>query len=170
MSLCWLKVYFTLRNPLLWVANYNPWTVCNTKIDQKVLTSLHISWLHIWLMLHTLGLYTWKHLSFSRHAFVSDYLTDLKLHRTKYIWSKIAPSGIWTHNLQIISLMLCQLNKVTIWLWMWIIKAFITSCSSDSRNKKSPTCKVLHETKESSLQKSPTDSSLAQLAKHETDD
>ena len=34
----------------------------------------------------------------------------------------------------------------------------------------SPTCEVVHETKESSLQKSPTDSSLAQLAEHETCD
>ena len=29
---------------------------------------------------------------------------------------------------------------------------------------------MVHETKESSLQKSPTDSSLAQLTVHETDD
>ena len=29
---------------------------------------------------------------------------------------------------------------------------------------------MVHETKESSLQKSPTDSSLAQLTEHETDD
>ena len=48
--------------------------------------------------------------------------------------------------------------------------AFIKSCSIDSRNKLSPTCEVVHETKESSLQKSPTDSSLAQLAEQETDD
>ena len=40
----------------------------------------------------------------------------------------------------------------------------------DSRNKQSQTCEVVHETNESSLQKSPTDSSLAQLAEHETDD
>ena len=44
------------------------------------------------------------------------------------------------------------------------------SCSIDSRNKQSPTCEVVHGTKESSLQKSPTDSSLAQLAEQETDD
>ena len=44
------------------------------------------------------------------------------------------------------------------------------SCSIDSRNKQSPTCEVVHETKESSLQKSPTDSSIAQLAEQETDD
>ena len=37
-------------------------------------------------------------------------------------------------------------------------------------NKQSPTCEVVHETKESSLQKFPTDSSLAQLAEHGTDD
>ena len=39
----------------------------------------------------------------------------------------------------------------------------------DSRNKQSPTCEVVHETKESSLHRSPTDSLLAQLVKHETD-
>ena len=44
------------------------------------------------------------------------------------------------------------------------------SYSFDSRNKQSPTCEVVHETKESSLQKSPTDSSLAQSAEHWTDD
>ena len=48
--------------------------------------------------------------------------------------------------------------------------AFIKSCSIDSRNKESPTCAVVHETKESSLQTSPTDSLLVQLAEHETDD
>ena len=51
-----------------------------------------------------------------------------------------------------------------------MIKAFIKSCSIDSRNKQSPTCEVVHKTKESSLQKSPTDSSLAQLAEHGIDD
>ena len=40
----------------------------------------------------------------------------------------------------------------------------------DSRNKQSPTCEVVHETKESSLQKFPTDSLLAQLVEHGTDD
>ena len=44
------------------------------------------------------------------------------------------------------------------------------SYSIDYRNKQSPTCEVVHERKESSLQKFPTDSSLAQLAEHETDD
>ena len=44
------------------------------------------------------------------------------------------------------------------------------SCSIDSRNKQSPTYEVVHETKESSLQKSLTDSSIAQLAEQETDD
>ena len=44
------------------------------------------------------------------------------------------------------------------------------SCSIDSRNKQSPTCEVVHETKESSLQKSPTDSLLAQLSQHQADD
>ena len=48
--------------------------------------------------------------------------------------------------------------------------AFIKSCSIDSRNKQSPTCEVVHETKESSLQTSPTDSSLAQLVEHGTND
>ena len=31
-------------------------------------------------------------------AFLSDYLTDLKLHRTKYILSKIAASGVWAQK------------------------------------------------------------------------
>ena len=67
---------------------------------------------------------------------------------------------------------------------MGIIKAFIKSCSIDSRNKQSPikscsidsrnkqspTCEVVHGIKESSLQTSPTDSSLAQLGEHGTDD
>ena len=44
------------------------------------------------------------------------------------------------------------------------------SCSIDSRNKQSPTCQVVHEAKESSLQKSSTDSWLAQLSEHQTDD
>ena len=53
---------------------------------------------------------------------------------------------------------------------MGIIKAFIKSCSIDSRNKQSPTCEVVHETKGSYLQTSPTDSLLAQLVEHGTDD
>ena len=61
-------------------------------------------------------------------------------------------------------------SQVTIWLWVWIIKTFIKSCSIDFRNKQSPTCEVVHDTKENSLQKSPTDSSLAQLSEHQTDD
>ena len=44
------------------------------------------------------------------------------------------------------------------------------SCSIDSRNKQSPTYEVVHETKESLLHRSPTDSLLAQLAEHKTDD
>ena len=44
------------------------------------------------------------------------------------------------------------------------------SCSIDSRNKQSPTCEVVHETKESSFQRSLTDSWLAQLSEHQTDD
>ena len=39
-------------------------------------------------------------------TFLSDYLADLKLHSTKQILSKIVPSGIWTHNFLITSLML----------------------------------------------------------------
>ena len=50
------------------------------------------------------------------------------------------------------------------------MKVFIKSCSIDSRNKQSPTCEVMHETKESSLQQSTTDSSLAQSVQHSTDD
>ena len=53
---------------------------------------------------------------------------------------------------------------------MGINKTFIKSCSIDSRNKQSPTCEVVHGTKESSLQTSPTDSLLAQLVEHRTDD
>ena len=53
---------------------------------------------------------------------------------------------------------------------MGIIKAFIKSCFIDSRNKQSPTCEVVHGTKESSLQTSPTDFLLAQLVEHGTDD
>ena len=53
---------------------------------------------------------------------------------------------------------------------MVIIKAFIKSCSIDSRNKQSPTCEVVRRTKESPLQTSPTDSSIAQLGEHGTDD
>ena len=49
-------------------------------------------------------------------------------------------------------------------------KAFIKSCSIDSRNKQSPICEMVHETKESSLQTSPTDSSLAQWGEHGTED
>ena len=47
------------------------------------------------------------------------------------------------------------------------------SCSVDSRNKQSPACEVVqvvHETKENSLEKSPTDPLLAQLSEHQTDD
>ena len=40
----------------------------------------------------------------------------------------------------------------------------------DYRDKQSPMCEVVHKTKESLLQKFPTDSSLSQLAEHETDD
>ena len=53
---------------------------------------------------------------------------------------------------------------------MGIIKAFIKLCSIDSRNKQSLTCEVVHETKESSLLNSPTNSLLAQLGEQETDD
>ena len=43
-------------------------------------------------------------------TFLSDYLTDLKLHSTKKISSKIVPNGVWTHDILIISLILCQLS------------------------------------------------------------
>ena len=103
-------------------------------------------------------------------AFLSEYLADLRLHRAKKISSKSALSGVWTHDLLIISLMLWRPSWVTIWSWVWIIKAFIKSWSIYSRNKQSPTSEVVHEAKESSLQKSPTDSPIAQLAEHGTDD
>ena len=51
-----------------------------------------------------------------------------------------------------------------------MIKAFIKSHSIDSRNKQSSTCEVVHDTKEGSLQNSPTDFSLAQSVEHWTDD
>ena len=47
-----------------------------------------------------------------------------------------------------------------------IIKAFIKSCSIDSRNEQSPTCEVVHETRLTSEISFPTDSLLAQLAEH----
>ena len=53
---------------------------------------------------------------------------------------------------------------------MSIIKAFIRSYSTDSRNEQSPTCEVVHETKLTSEISFPTDSLLAQLAEHGTDD
>ena len=53
---------------------------------------------------------------------------------------------------------------------MAIKKEFIKSCSIDSRNKQSPTCEMVHETKESSLETSPTDSLLAQLVERGADD
>ena len=87
---------------------------------------------------------------------ISVRLSDRsKVTQNKINLVKNCPSGVWTHNLQIISLLLCQLSCVTIWLWVWIIGTFIKSFSIDSRNKRSPTCEVVHETKESSLQKSP---------------
>ena len=52
---------------------------------------------------------------------------------------------------------------------VWI-KSLIKSCFIDSRNKQSSTCAVVHETKESSLQTSPTESSLAQSVERGTDD
>ena len=85
-------------------------------------------------------------LSAHSSALLSVYLTDLKLHKTKYILSKIAPSGVWTRNLWIISVMLYQLSKITIWLSVWIIKVFIKSYSIDFGNEKSPKCELVHET------------------------
>ena len=64
----------------------------------------------------------------------------------------------------------CSATVLSHYLVVSVNKAFIKSCSIDSRNKQSPTCEVVHETKESSLHRSPTDSLLAQLAEHETDD
>ena len=46
----------------------------------------------------------------------------------------------------------------------------IKSCSIDYRNEQSPTCEVVHETKLTSEISFPTDSLLAQLAEHGTDD
>ena len=42
-------------------------------------------------------------------AFLSEYLTDLSYTEQNNFFSKITPCGVWTHNLQIISLMLCPL-------------------------------------------------------------
>ena len=50
--------------------------------------------------------WNFKQSAFSRYTFLSDYLTDSKLHRTKKISSTIAPGGVWTDNLQITTLML----------------------------------------------------------------
>ena len=44
------------------------------------------------------------------------------------------------------------------------------SCFIVPRNEQSPTCEVVHKTKERLPQTSPTDSLLAQLAEHGTDD
>ena len=46
----------------------------------------------------------------------------------------------------------------------------LKSCSIDSRNERSPTCEVVHETKLTSEISYPTDSCLAQLAEHYSDD
>ena len=53
---------------------------------------------------------------------------------------------------------------------MSIIKDFIKSCSIDSRNEQSPKCEMVHETKLTSEISFSTDSFLAQLAEHGTDD
>ena len=60
-------------------------------------------------------------------------------------------------------------DGVTILLSVSINKAFIKSCSIDSRNEQSPTCEVVHETKLTSEISFPTDSLLAQLAEHGAD-
>ena len=53
----------------------------------------------------------------------------------------------------------------------WIFMAFIKSCSICSRNEQSPICEVMHETKKITSEIScPTDSCLAQLVEHWTDD
>ena len=48
--------------------------------------------------------------------------------------------------------------------------AFVKSCSIDSRNKQSPTCEVVHETKSTSEISCPTDCCLAQLVRHWPED
>ena len=103
-------------------------------------------------------------LSFSRYTFLSD-----NLHYTEYnkFGQKLSPV-----RFELITSWLsvhCSANWAKS-LFGWIIKAFIKSCSIDSRNKQSPTCELVYETKESSLQKSPTDSSLAQSVEHWTND
>ena len=72
----------------------------------------------------------------------------------------------WTHNLQIIS----PTHSTDCAKSLFGVPVWIKSCSIDPRNKQSPTCEVLHETKENSLQTSPTESCLAQSVEHETDD
>ena len=47
---------------------------------------------------------------------------------------------------------------------------FIKSCSIDSRNEQSPTYEVVHETKLTSEISCPTDSCLAQLVEHKSED
>ena len=53
---------------------------------------------------------------------------------------------------------------------MSIIKAFIKTCSINSRNEQSPTCEVVHETKLTSEISFKRDCLIAQLAERETDD
>ena len=79
---------------------------------------------------------------------ISVRLSDRSLHREeqKNNLSKIAPSGVWNQDLQIISLMLYQLSLGNIQLPAWIFLAFIKLCSTDSRNAQSPTCELVHET------------------------
>ena len=47
------------------------------------------------LFLHMINPYNWV---FHDKAFLSDYLTDLKLHRKTLILSKFAQTGVRTHN------------------------------------------------------------------------
>ena len=96
-------------------------------------------------------------------------MITLKLVRNRYLgkcFTTCFARHLWTSfeffTLRI-SVRLSDRSKVT-------QNKIISSCSIDSRSKKIQRCEVVHETKESSLQKYPTDSSLAQLAEHVTDD
>ena len=118
-----------------------------------------------------------KHLTsnFFVTVYMVNYLSFSTIHHFLPNHGRILPvliekGKIKTHNLQIISLTLCQLCQVTIWLPVSIIKAFIKLCSICSRNEQSPTCEVVHETKLTSEISFSTDSLPAHLVEHETDD
>ena len=65
----------------------------------------------------------------------------------------MAASGVWIHNLQIITLMLNQLRQVTIWLSVWIIKTYVKSALLILEMNKVQHVKWFR--KQSLLQKSP---------------